>query len=531
MATDFNDLHKISGLDADRDQILSAVNAHDTSPPPPPQAPTYEGDAGESYTLDKVLERFALIHGETKVYDCEQKKVIKKTAFQDLVTRAIFREWIDHASRRTITWEAINDTAEKLPPQHEALLRRFVYIYPTKNVWDKRRRDIVPLEALKALYPRDYAWWMEHPQRSVIEQDDIVFDPTMKADPDLTINTFTGLPLAPLRDSGKDRCYAIRSILSYLCNGDAQVIDWVTRWLAYPLQHVGAKMATALLFHSETHGTGKSMIFADLMPMIYGQYGSVLGQHQLESQYTDWRSRLLYGCFEEVLSRDQKYSHTGTIKHMITGKTQRIEKKFVSGWEEANHMNAAFLSNEFQPFPVEPSDRRMMVVWPRETLPEKYQVMFNRELENGGAEAFLAHLLDYDLRDFHPHTKPILTDAKQRLIDFGLPSWEVFYQEWKEGGLGIPYETCLSSDLYEAYKRFCSRTGDRPLTLTKFSTILSARLQKKKNAHYTLGVQKKQGTFFLVGEQPAGMDESVWLGMCVSAFREELGTSKPDEPF
>ena len=527
MPTDFNDLAQVAGLDEVRRQLLDAIEQGGEQAAPPP-APTEEGDAGKS-ALDRALERYALIHGETKVFDHHDRQVIKKTAFQDLVTRPVAKAWLEHPERRTIAWHSVNALQEDNAGDGLAMLKRFAYIYPSKDAWDHELRDIVPLEALRSLYPRDYTRWMEHPGRRVIQQDQLVFDPTERSDPDTTINTFTGLPLTPRR--ARRHCDGILQVLDWLCNSDEDVIEWVTRWLAYPLQHVGAKLDTALLFHSEVHGSGKSMLFADLMPRIYGRYGAVLGQHQLESQYTDWRSRMLFGCFEEVLSRDQKYSQIGTIKHLITGKTQRIEKKFISGWEEANHLNAVFLSNEFQPFPLEPHDRRFMVVWPEHSLPDELQMMYNTDMNNGGAEAFYGYLLDVDLGDFHPHIKPMMTKAKERLIEFGLPSWEVFYREWEAGNLDAPYQTCLTGDLHKAYKRFCSVTGDHPMTLTKFATILSARLEKQKNRHYNIGVRRKQGTFFIVGSTPEGKKDADWLGECVSNFRSAMNDPDDGGPF
>src|SRR5690625_2799769 len=108
---------------------------------------------------------------------------------------------------------------------------------------------------------------------------------------------------------------------------------------------------------------------------------------------------------------------------MITGKTQRIEKKFISGWEESNHMNAVFLSNEVQPFPIEPSDRRMLVLWPRRKLPAELQHDVTTEINNGGIPAFYGWLLSIDLAGFDPHTKPPMTPEKERIIDFGRPGW------------------------------------------------------------------------------------------------------------
>ncbi|RML46951.1 Bifunctional DNA primase/polymerase [Pseudomonas savastanoi pv. glycinea] len=35
--------------------------------------------------------------------------------------------------------------------------------------------------------------------------------------------------------------------------------------------------------------------------------------------------------FEEVVSRDQRYNQVGKIKHLVTGKTVRMESKFING--------------------------------------------------------------------------------------------------------------------------------------------------------------------------------------------------------
>jgi putative DNA primase/helicase len=261
------------------------------------------------------------------------------------------------------------------------------------------------------------------------------------------------------------------------------------------------------------------------MRQVYGtEYSSTLGQHQLESSYTDWRSKMLYGVFEEIFSRDQKYSHTGTVKQMITGETQRIEKKFMSGWEEANHMNAAFLSNEIQPFPVEPFDRRMLVIWPEGKLSKELVRRVLDELNNGGIEAFYQHLLSLDLQDFTSHTEPPMTEAKERLIDFGRSGWDTFYQEWHKGYLSVPYMSCLIVDLYEAYKAWCHSGHERQISLKKFSDFMSvpSRGKRKRDAIYDKGVSTKKGTFLLVDERPEALTQKAWLGGCVSTFQKAL---------
>ena len=52
-------------------------------------------------------------------------------------------------------------------------------------------------------------------------------------------------------------------LLEYLCSEEKNsriVFDWVLKWIAYPIQHPGAKMRTALIFHGP-QGTGKNLFF------------------------------------------------------------------------------------------------------------------------------------------------------------------------------------------------------------------------------------------------------------------------------
>jgi putative DNA primase/helicase len=281
-------------------------------------------------------------------------------------------------------------------------------------------------------------------------------------------------------------------------------------------------MATAVLMHSSVHGAGKSWFFEEVMGGIYGEYKRVFGQAEIESQYNDWVSETLFGVFEEVLSRSQKYAHGGTLKQLITGKRIRINKKFISGWEESNHMNCVFLSNEFQALYVEPSDRRFLVIWPEEKLLDELKKDIENELANGGAAYFYQWLLKTNLDGFTAHTEPPQTDAKRRLIDFGRPGWEVFYLQWKGGDTPYPYHTCLVSQLYTAYKRWCSQSGESQLALNRFSGFISSYEKRRKDVRYLIKGVEKKGAFFEIGQKADKQTQAEWFGKCAEGFEEAL---------
>jgi putative DNA primase/helicase len=544
--TDFNDLHVSQGLYAVREQLFKALqspviskpaanDAQDTAPDwmtDDIPASAYESeidpslnppkDAEPLMTVEKLVQRYLLTMPDAKIWDAYKKQLIKKHAFVTFVGKKLFDQWNGHEDRRTVDQASIMEQARAAQVKQgsgvNAALSRYIYIYPTDRVWDGEKKDSVPISSLKYAIAEHFDDWLKHPQRKQIDEDQLKFDPTQKLGSDC-INTFRGLPLVPRSDTS---CKNIKRLVAMLCNDDPEVYLWLCRWLALPLQKVGTKMATAILMHSDVHGSGKSLLFDGIVKQLYGEYAATLGQHQLESQYTDWRARKLFGLFEEVLSRDQKYTHTGTIKHMITGTTHRIEKKFVSGWEEANHMNAVFLSNEVQPFPLEESDRRLMVIWPEKKLPDSLQADVVVEMENGGIEAFYHYLLTLDLQGFNAHSKPLMTEAKERLIDFGRPGWDLFYREWERDSLDVPYMTCLAKDLYRYYERWCRRMGERSLSASKLVGFLRTKVRYRRDLHYNIAQGKYKGNFFVVGIAPVDMSQQIWLSECVQKFRLAL---------
>ncbi|WP_296029519.1 primase-helicase family protein [uncultured Alcanivorax sp.] len=522
-----------------KEQLAAALQAaaNDSGSPAPSDVGSSDSDVAEVPDLDEAFKRFAWTVPEGRIWDTHEKKLLKEKQVRDWLGSDVYKQWKDSDQRRTVKHADVCREASAAQKRGggelSQALRRYVLLYPSQNAWDRERREVVPLNDLKPMLHRWYSQWLEHPEREVIDREKLVFDPIQQHRPeDGYINMFRGLPLKPVNAPG--RCDHIRQLVDHLCNNDPVVFEWLMCWFAYPLQHVGAKMATAVLMHSETQGTGKSLLFERVIKPMYGEYAATLGQHQLESQYTDWRSQKLFGLFEEIFSRDQKYSHTGTLKHMITGETHRIEKKFVSGWEEANHMNAAFLSNEIQPFPVEPTDRRMLVVWPGTKLPESLKQGVLHEVNNGGVEAFYGWLVRRGMQwqdrgqetaaAFDTHREPPMTEAKARLIDFGRPSWDLFHMEWKAGHLAprYPYETCLVMHLYQVYRQWCSDAGERAMTRERFSNALSGRERRRRDVKYQQGVNERKGTFIQVDEPPGGTAQKEWLGGFADRWAKNL---------
>ncbi len=486
------------------------------------------GAGGGGMDVKGLMRRFALVESTTHVWDLDKGRMMKKSGFEALVGKEVAKEWVGRTDKKLISVDQVQEfeqqrriSARKGGALQLDPIERYVYIDGTKDVWDREKKRRIAEGALKMALGDSYDLWLNSGSRRVVDVDHIVFDPTMTKDPNLYINTFEGLPLEPVRDDAA--CENLRWLISFLCNHDDDALNWLKKWLAYPLQHMGAKMDTAVLMHSIMEGSGKSLLFADVFGQLYGQYAATVGQTQLEGSFNAWQSRKLWAVFEEVVSREQRFNQVGKIKHMITGKTVRMESKFINGWEEANHMNAVFLSNEIMPWPISDDDRRLLVMWPMETLPVFRQKAIGKELANGGVAALYAWLLAVELGDFDQRTRPPKTEARQRLVALSRTAWQTFQHLWLIGDLGAGlWGCCLTSDLYALFLEWCSRNKEHTMSQTKFSLMLSATVEKTKSTPWTDGNNRRFGAFFFPCDGDPSLPPSLKaaeLGACVVKWR------------
>lgn len=491
MLTDFNDLHVAESLDMVAAQISKAIDvAPPTSHPPAltlvKNSPAPLPDRPESASTETGADAAGKGNGEGR-----QKKPRKEYPQSH--------------------WDTVN-----------YLIDNFVLIYGDDTAWDRQNRMIIKIAHLRLAYTSDAVkFWLNNPDRRMVNKDCVVFDPTGKADPDETVNLYHGFGMSP--KPGK--CERILELLHHLCGGDAEVMAWVLRWIAYPLQNKGAKMRTSIIIHGD-EGSGKNLFWENVVRRIYGEYGGVIGNAQIESQFNEWASKKLFFVADEVVTRNELRQLKGKLKHMVTGETIMINPKGFTERAEANHMNFVFLSNELQPLALDKTDRRYLVLWtPPNREPEFYKSVAD-EINSGGVEAFYDYCMKVPVGDFNEHTKPLVTEAKTKLIGLGLSPPEKFYREWAGGFLPLPYMCCSAMQLYLGFCRWCHLNGERfPMTQTMFGrTIDRVGFGEVRRAiiKYDLGSDVKQRTAYLVGEQPADKSRTQWVEDASSIFEAQL---------
>lgn len=404
----------------------------------------------------------------------------------------------------------------------EDLLKRYAYVYPSSEaVFDRQEHVLVKLTEMRNLCIRGdlHKAWMEHPDREVVRIEEVGFDPACE-DPAITCNLWAGWPT----EAREGNCDRLLDHLYYLCSAERnarEVYDWVLKWLAYPLQHPGAKMRSTIVLHGG-QGTGKNVIFEAVM-RIYGIYGRILGQDALDDKHNDWASRKLFLIADEVVAQANRFDLKNKLKTFVTGTQVRINPKHIAAYDEANHVNLVFLSNEKMPVVLEEDDRRHCIIWTPPAKDDAYYIALAAEMENGGIAALHHHLLHLPLGNFNPHAKPPLTDSKIDLIDLAMDSPEEFVDALLSGDM-LPLKAMpgLTQDWYAVYQKWCVKVGNKPASLKRFVNSLKHqrrfRSERKGWRLFTGEICNPKAVLLFGYTTPTGGVEADWLAKELEAF-------------
>lgn len=433
-------------------------------------------------------------------------------------------------SARTETAGGAGNERLKAVISVEEAIARFTLVYSGEGgvLFDSQERMLATRAAAQDLLP-EHGWrdLRRHPDwitKPAVRMREVGFDPTGK-DPAILCNLWGGWPTTPRAGS----CERLLELLEYLCNGEGngrEIYQWVLRWLAYPIQHPGAKLKTALIFHGP-QGVGKNLFF-ETVAAIYGEYARVIDQAAVEDKFNDWASKKLLMIADEVVARAELYHLKNKLKCFITGETIRINPKNVAAHEERNHVNLIFLSNESQPLALEDDDRRYAVVKTPPKLPPALYSEVKAEIDAGGIAALHHYLLHLDLGDFAPWSMPPMTRAKRELIELSMGSTDRFSADWRDGVLGVGIRPCLVHDVYRLYRWWCNKEGERfPLAANRLTSALQKCLGGiSKSDNIRVGMKRaKPRIFFPAGvEAPPGEPKERWLTHQIETFSDEIST-------
>ncbi len=228
-------------------------------------------------------------------------------------------------------------------------------------------------------------------------------------------------------------------LLDHLFQGDAAPRKWFEQWLAWPLQHPGAKLYAAAVMWGATQGTGKSLVGYTLA-RIYGENFKEISDKDLSGSFNEWAENKQFIMADDVTSAEYKRALMEELKFMITRQRITINAKYIPTYTLPDLINWYFTANGPDAFIVEDTDRRYFV-WeaPKDPLPEAFYKEYDQALhaaERAFPAALFWHLLRVDLEGFNP---------KDSKTDLG--AWVAELKEHPESVLRLG-EMDLKADLW-----------------------------------------------------------------------------------
>lgn len=273
----------------------------------------------------------------------------------------------------------------------------------------------------------------------------------------------------------------------------AELKHWFHQWLAYPLQHPGAKLNVACVIWSMEQGNGKSSI-GNTIKRIYGQNFGVVTKAELSSSFNSWIANKQFIMGEEITGGSGREA-ADLLKFLITGDEIQINEKNIPRYTIPNCANYYFTSNHRDAFFIDQSDRRFFIhelTAPK--LSDAFWQEFMKWQNNGGPSALFDYLMTYDLTGFNPQAAAPHTSSRQDMVEANLSEHAAWCHSLREhpdnvlrmgvstgptppgkggapSGIVLPFKLWSTEDLLNVYAPTDSKK--RPVSAKAFSAALT----------------------------------------------------------
>jgi hypothetical protein len=200
--------------------------------------------------------------------------------------------------------------------------------------------------------------------------------------------------------------------------GEQAAMDWLLKWLAYPIRRPGTKMRTAVVLRSHKQGTGKTLLGYTMRECIYGRENvSEIGQDDLKSEFNGWRAHKQLILGEEVAALDKRKDRD-RIKAFITADTFQVNIKHKPPYDLDDCANFIFTSNNPDPLSFDEQDRRFCVLEILEKLTEAFWTKYGNWYVSDEAKLGMMNFMlnEIDITDFNPNAEAPMTSAKAESI-------------------------------------------------------------------------------------------------------------------
>lgn len=342
-------------------------------------------------------------------------------------------------------------------------------------------------------------WWLQNNNRR--QFDAIVFGPGQEVPG--AYNLWRGFTCEAI-PGNCDKF--LEHIKTNICLGDEGHYTYLMTWLADAVQNPNHPGGTAVVMRGK-QGTGKSF-FAKAIGKLWGQHFLQISQskHLVGSFNAHLRDCVILFADEAFFAGDKKSE--GTLKAIITEEHIVVEQKGIDSEASPNYIHLIMASNSEWVVPAALDDRRFFVldVADNHRKDTKYFGEIAAELNNGGYEALLHHLMTLDLSAVNLRKAPA-TDALNEQKQLNLsPEESWWYDKLHEGRVFSRQETWetalpkqeMLNDFIVFVKQYQGNYMNR-CSMTRLTKFLARILPAGYPAVKTVKVSPEPGASYATG--------------------------------
>lgn len=293
----------------------------------------------------------------------------------------------------------------------------------------------------------------------------------------------------------------IETIISTLCAGDTNAIEWLTHWSAALVKSPERRSMVAVLVLSSQQGIGKSLYGRLLAEIIGKGNAAVVSNRALRDNFNSNYVTSLLVLADEVGIDSRSGDVISELKTAITDDRIHCSAPYAARTNITNRMSWWLTSNHPRPFAVEKDDRRFTIFSParvdvayRHMLRDcfdpktsKFEASFYEELQS------FAHYLKHVSINWNLIARPYISGMKKELQEASQGSSEAFIEVLlRVGGAAVladypppanyprvsetvAIQAVPCETLYGSYREWCQRNGlYSPRTEAMFRLSLKA---------------------------------------------------------
>lgn len=336
-------------------------------------------------------------------------------------------------------------------------------------------------------------WWIKHQNRRQYET--LTFVPGVETHG--SYNMWQGWAYEA---SNQGSCELfLDHIRDNICKGNTDYYKYLMGWMARTVQHPNSPGKTCIVFRGEK-GVGKSFVAEHFGKLAGHHFLSVADSDSVVGHFNDHlRDCLILFADEAFFAGDKK--NESQLKKLITQDALAVTAKYGKTEQAANYLHIIMASNEDWVVPASGEERRYFVLdVSRDKLQDlEYFGMIAEELENGGYEALLHYLLNYDLSDFDVWKCPKTESLQMQKVMTLTPIQQWWYAKLNEG---VVLNRCakfagdyIVEELVQDFKEYTNMFGGRSfMTKQTFGTFMNRvipgkqkTVRRAKPANVTIG--------------------------------------------